>query len=58
MIYCTAIQRCNVILLPHSVPGFSPAAAVHGGFSFGGLNPSNPAFSRSNNLYHRKNYFH
>jgi hypothetical protein len=30
------------ILLPHSGPGFSPAAALHGGFSFGGLNPSNP----------------
>jgi hypothetical protein len=30
------------ILLPHSRPGFSPAAAIHGGFSFGGLNPSKP----------------
>jgi len=28
--------------LPHSGPGFSPAAAILGGFSFGGLNPSNP----------------
>jgi hypothetical protein len=32
------------LLLPHSGPGFSPAAAIHGGFSFGGLNPSNPVF--------------
>jgi hypothetical protein len=30
------------ILLPHSRPEFSPDAAIHGGFSFGGLNPSKP----------------
>jgi hypothetical protein len=45
------------LLLPHSVPGFSPVAAVHGGFSFGGLNPSNPVFSILIIFITVKNYF-
>jgi hypothetical protein len=46
------------LLLPHSGPGFSPAAAIHGGFSFGGLNPSNPDFIPIQIIFITvKNYF-